>query len=185
MSDISIALEAYTAKNSSFETSRDYVSISHCYDSVEQMIQTYIHGFEDSLDIRLRCYTGYKCEHDMMNRIKATFGSRITQGGEISLYDGLVKGHPDFQFDAFPGDCKTVPLDEHLPDGRMPNRVFWQMQGYMLYMDKNKALVIYESKATGKIRDFWVPSNRTIQSQINDKFKAVVQAIKSTQRQTA
>lgn len=185
MSEISIALESHTAQNSKFETSRDYVSISHCYDNVDQMVNTFIHGFEDSLDIRLRCYTGYKCESDLMRRIKAVFGDRIKTGIEISEYDGLVKGHPDFTFDAFPADCKKVPLDEHLPDGRIPNRVFWQMQGYMLYMAKPKALVVYESAATGKIRDYWIPSNQNIQSQISAKFDAVVKAIRSQQRKTA
>lgn len=185
MSEITIALEGYTALHSKFETSRDYVSISHCYDSPEKMIDTFFNGFEDSLEIRLRCYTGYKCEADLLKRLGLVFGDRVKMCPAIYEYDGLVKGHPDFIFDGYPADCKSVPLDEHLPDGRLPNRVFWQMQGYMLYMKKEKALVIYESKATGRIKDYWVHANRTIQSQIKDKFDYVVNEIRSRQLKSA
>jgi hypothetical protein len=185
MSEISIALEAYTATHSNFETSRNYVSISHAYDSAEQMISTYFNGFEDSLEIRLRCYTGYKCERDMLQRIGKVFGDRVKMCPEIYEYEGLVKGHPDFMLDEYPADCKTVPLDEHLPDGRMPNRVFWQMQGYMLYLQKEKSIVIYESKATGKIQDYTIHRNHNIQAQIKAKFDAVVKEIKARQLQSA
>lgn len=179
MSEITTALEGYTALHSNFDKTRDYVSISHASDSVEQIIQNYFCGFEDSLEIRLRCYTGYKCERDLLARIGKTFGDRVKMCPEIFEYDGLVKGHPDFLFDELPADCKTVPLDEHLPNGRMPNRVFWQMQGYMLYLKKPKALVIYESKATGKIQDYWIHSNYNIQTQIKAKFDAVVKEIRA------
>lgn len=91
------------------------------------------------------------------------------EGGEISAFNGLVRGHPDFRFDGFPGDCKTVPLDEHLPEpGRLPRRVFFQLQGYMLYGCDDRALAVYESRENGMIRVFWVYRNARVQEQIHE-----------------
>lgn len=47
MGNISIALEAYTAEHSKFEVSRNYISISHCYDPVDKIMGVYFDGFEE------------------------------------------------------------------------------------------------------------------------------------------
>ena len=189
MSDISIKLEEFTAANSNFETSRDYVSISHASDSVEQMIQTYYAGFEDSLDIRLRCYKGYQIERDLVSRIKKVFTNRITTGIEISEFGGLMKGHPDFLFDDMPADIKSVPNDEHLPfhtpDRKIPRRAFWQMQGYLFYMKKERGVLVYEVRDTGRIRDFIVKAVPSIGLEIDQKFKTVIAEINKRQLKSA
>lgn len=181
MSEISLRLEEFTAANSGFETSRDYISLSHCGDPIEKQIEKYFHGFDDSLETRLRCYKGYQTERDLLTRIQKVFTTRITTGIEISAFDGLVKGHPDFGFDGLPGDCKSVPADEHLPfavEGKqIPRKVFWQMQGYMYYLKQSKGLLIYEVRDTGRIRDFWVHANPGIGETIHNNNKIIVAEI--------
>ena len=178
MGYITEKLEAYTAENSNFDTSRDYISISHCALSVEEIVDQWNAGFVDTKDIRLRCYKGYQMERDLKTRMQIVFGARVETGHiELSAFDGLVKGHPDFNFDGFPADCKTVQIDDHLPNGRVPRKVYWQMQGYMLYANKPKALVIYESRGSGKILDFWLDANLKIQEEIHDKFTQAIAII--------
>jgi hypothetical protein len=168
-------LEVYTARNSRFETERDYISLSHASLSVDEIILQRANGFEDSELIRLRCYKGYQMEDDLKRRIKAVFGDRVEMNVEVSAFDGLVKGHPDFTFDGYPADCKTVPLDEHLPkDKKVSRKVYAQMQAYMLYMQKPKSLVIYESRETGKLVDIWLRANEAVQREIDKKFYEVV-----------
>lgn len=183
MSEIAIKLEEFTAANSRFETSRDYVSISHCADTIDKMIETYYGGFEDSLEIRLRCYKGYQIEHDLIRRLKAVFTNRIQTGFEISEFDGLVKGHPDFLLDGMPADCKSVPNDEHLPfatsDKKIPKRAFWQMQGYLYYMKKDRGLLVYEVRDSGRIRDYTVKAVPAIGNEIDQKFRTVISEIKA------
>lgn len=174
---IAQTLENYTASISKFETSRNYVSLSQCALPADELLQTYYHGFEDSLSIRLRCYKGYQMEADFLQRIKACLP--VADGGEIIAFDGIVKGHPDFVYGpGFPGDCKSVPLDEHLPELKLPRKVYWQMNGYMLYKKASRALVIYESRETGKIRDYWINANRSIQQEIDIKLNFVTNQIK-------
>lgn len=169
----------YTCMHSNYETYRDYVSLSHCALSVDEIVNQYWNGFKDTKEIRLRCYKGYQMEFDLLQRLSGAFPGRISGFNEISAYNGLVKGHPDFSFDDYPGDCKSVLKDEWIPEpGKLPRKVYWQMQGYMLYSKKSIALVIYESRESGYIKVFWIDSNYWIFDKIDKKMRNVVKTIK-------
>lgn len=181
---ISKLIENYTASISNFETKRNYISLSHCSLPVDQILNTWFNGFEDSHEIRLRCYKGYQMERDFKQRLIAMTNLCFTEHEEIEAYGGLVKGHPDLQFypestsNGIPSDCKSVPLDIHLPEKLLPKKVYWQMQGYMLYGKRDRALVLYESRETGIIRDYLIRENASIQREIDLKMQTIVQQIK-------
>jgi hypothetical protein len=173
------ALIAHTCANSNFQRTRNYISLSHVHLSVDELVKQYKQGFPDSQDIRLKCYKGYQMERDLLERIKAVCGDRIVTGTEISCFDGLVKGHPDYTFDGSPGECKSVLMDEWLPkDGKLPRRIYWQLQGYMLYSNKSKAIVLFESRENGRMVHLWVNQNTAIQKQIDANLKLVIAQIK-------
>lgn len=175
--NITEKLEAYTAAHSNFDTSRDYISMSHASSTVEEMINTYKNGFEDSLKIRLRCYKGYQMEKDLVDRIVRTFPAQVTLHQELTAFGGIVKGHPDFNFDLYPGDVKAVPLEEHLPGYKLPRRVYSQVQAYMLYGKQSKALVVYEARDSGKLQHYWIEANPKFQKEIDDKFRTVIKEL--------
>lgn len=168
----------YTIKNSNFEKKRNYISLSHCYLSANELIEQYKTGFLDNVAIRLKCYKGYQMERDLINRLKNVFEGRIKTDVEFSAFDGIVKGHPDFIFDGYPGDCKSVLLDEWIPTDKLPRKVYFQMQAYMKYSNIDKALVIYESRESGSIRVFRINANLSIQNEIHTKLSEVVFIIK-------
>lgn len=170
---ISEVLESYTASISNFEPTRNYISLSNAVADVKDLMKM---KFEDSLLIRLKCYKGYQMDRDLLERITKVFYPHILRSPEITAFDGMVKGHPDFLFDGFPADCKAVPLDEHLPVDRVPKKVYWQM--YMLYSSRAWALVVYESRESGRIKHFWIPANSTIQQVIDVKYRTVVETIR-------
>lgn len=178
MIKIASTLEQFTASISQFETKRPYISLSNSFKTEEELLNEFFNGFQDGHEIRLKCYKGYQMERDIKSRIEKCFYGHVGPTEEISAFNGLVKGHPDFLFDGYPADCKSVNLDEHLPiDGKLPRKVYWQMQGYMLYTNASKALVIYESRQSGFIRDFWIMANPAIQTQIHIKMKTVLSHI--------
>lgn len=182
MSFISEQLEKHTADISGFETSRDYISLSHCANDKEEILRMFLDGFPANHMIRLKCYKGYQMERDMIERVKQVFafqGGPYAPGGEIVAFGGLVKGHPDFLFDGYPADCKSVPEDKHLPEAiRLPRRVYYQLQGYMQYRLQDKALAIYESRESGLIRDYWIKANLSVQKEIDEKLKWCVGQIR-------
>jgi len=175
---IAKSLEAYTARYSRYELIRDYISLSNCALSVDELIDQYRVGFADGITIRLRCYKGYQMEDDLRGRLIKTHPEFISAGGEISAFDGIVKGHPDFRFDRRPGDCKSVLMDSWIPEnGKLPRKVYWQMQGYMLYGYFDESLVVYESRESGRIKAFAVRANPKIQEEIDKKLRQVVAEI--------
>lgn len=181
---IADALIAWTVAHSGYETRRDYIGLSGCSLSVDEIVHNYRNGFPASEMDHCKCYKGYQMEADLLRRLRLIFDDRIQFGGEISTFDGLVKGHPDFRLDGFPGDCKTVPLDEHLPDSdgrRLPRRVFFQLQGYMAYSLKQRALVVYESRENGALRVFWLYRNARVQNQIHDTLSQAVAIIRGSE----
>jgi len=182
MSFISEQIEKHTADISGFETSRDYISLSHCANDKEEILRLFLEGFNPTHLIRLKCYKGYQMERDLIERVKQVFsftGGPYSAGGEIVAFDGLVKGHPDFCFEGHPADCKSVPEDKHLPDPyKLPRRVYMQMQGYMHYGQHDRALVIYESRESGLINDYWIRANLAVQQEIDEKMKWCVGQIR-------
>ena len=119
-------------------------------------------------------------EHDLLNRLENLYGHNLIVGKEISAFNGLVKGHPDAFLFETPLDCKSVLMDDWIPKDRtLPNRIFWQMQSYMLYTNSRLSIVIFESRENGIIKVIPVYESKAIQDKIQQKLKKVVEAIQS------
>ncbi len=180
MLSISKELEKFTAEHSQFELSRNYISLSNCIASEAELISQYLDGFKANHGDLLRCYKGYQMEADLIDRlIKSPLSEHVVIKPEITAFGGLVKGHPDFNYYEFPADFKSVNLEEHFPEYKLPRKVYWQLQGYMLYSKTEKAVAVYEARATGRIIEFWCKANKSIQDEIHEKLTNVVNKIKS------
>lgn len=180
--DISTQLEAWTIANSKYEEKRDYVGLSQASLSEEEITRNYMAGFPEIDDTaKLRCYKGYQMEADLLRRLKIVYGDRVTiPAQEISAFDGKVLGHPDFDFDEDPADCKSVPLDAHIPTGKLPRKVYMQAQASMWFKRRRRALVVYESRESGVVRHFWCYPIEPIQREIEEKYANVVKKIFGT-----
>ena len=186
MSIISQQIEQYTAANSGFEERREYVSLSQIHLPEEDIIRQYFDGFKADHLARLKCYKGYQMERDLKDRIVNTFGNeRVYTLPAVTAFDGIVAGHPDLLLDRIPADIKSVPLDEHLPVGRVPRRVFLQLQAYMLYGNWPRSLAIYESRETGRIADYGINPVVSVQNEIHAKLKRVVEYIVAQERRAS
>lgn len=176
--EITKLLIANTISKSNFQTKRDYVSMSSASKSPEQIYQDYINGYSASTLEELKCYKGYQMERDLLSRIVATFNTEDITHPEITAFGGIVKGHPDFKLYGCPAECKSVLMDEWLPqDNKVSNKIYWQMQAYMLYSKKKEAFVVFESRENGQIRTVHLKANERIMEQIEIKFKKVVEQI--------
>jgi hypothetical protein len=167
----------YTCDNSNFETKRNYISLSNIYYEVDKLIDQYKNGYTADEKALLKCYKGYQMERDLILRMSKIYEGtgRFVVGYEINPFNGLIKGHPDFIFDGYPGDCKSVLMDEHLPNQyRLPKKVYWQIQAYMLYMNKSEGIIIYESRESGIIMECRIKENSFIQTEIKDKIEIIL-----------
>jgi len=175
---IAHTLEMFTVQHSNFQHKRNYISMSHSHLEAPDLLKQWFEGFKADKLQKLKCYKGYQMERDLVARLKATYGDRVQTGIEYSAFNGLVKGHPDFEFDGYPGDCKSVLMDDWIPgDGKLPLKVFKQLQAYMLYGKKDRALVIYESRENGQIYAKWLKAVPHVQAYIDKNFSNAVSQI--------
>lgn len=179
MGEISKQLMDHTIKISNFQDKRDYLSLSHSHLMVEEIVKYYKDGFISDNKGKLKCYKGYQMEKDLICRMTDLFISEISPGGEVVGFDGLVKGHTDFWYGNMVGECKSVLMDSWMPKhGKVPYKVFMQVQAYMLFGDSDRAIVVYESRESGMIDDFVIHADGKIQKKIYDKFKYAVELVK-------
>ena len=177
--NIAVELEKWTLANSKYEEKRDYIGLSQASLTEEEIIANYKDGFPEISDrAKLKCYKGYQMEADLLRRIKTVFGDRVQiPAQEISAFGGKVLGHPNFDFEGDPCDCKSVPMDSYIPVTKLPKKVWMQAQASMWYKRRKRALVLYESRESGIIRHFWVSHVETIQIEIEAKYASVVKKI--------
>ena len=180
--EITEGLTQWTLENNGHELVRDYIGLSQCALSIEEIVNSKLNGFPVGEDQLRKFYKGHQMEADLLRRLRIRIGDRVQPGGEIVAFGGRVKGHPDFLFDGYPGDCKSVPLDEHIPQRRgLPRRVFWQMQGYMLFAPAQRSVVVYESRETGVIQAFDLFPVISIQREIQQKMAQVLGRLEGTE----
>ena len=180
MSYITTALVKHTCENSHFETTRDYISLSKIYSPIDELIADYKQGFTANEQTKLKCYKGYQMEADLMRRLKLIFPNDISGEMEISIEGGLIKGHPDFLFNGDPGDCKSVLRDDWLPVNyfKIPHRIMWQIQAYMLYSKSERGYLIFESRESGLIKDFMILPDKGIMNMIEGKVHEIIKILK-------
>lgn len=171
---ISKEIEKWTIKNSGFEEKRNYISLSRIYFKPDILIDEYLNGFRADRVGRLKCYKGYQMEKDMLKRMKEIYSDELRTGFEISIENGLFKGHPDFVLWDDPGDVKSVLLDEYLPwDNHVSPKNYYQIQAYMLFMNREKGYLLYESRESGLILALSFAPNLKVQDNIKQKIEEV------------
>ena len=167
----------YTITHSSFDEHRDYIGLSHISETIEDIIKAYKQPQTVDNFVYLKCYKGYQMERDVVHRLGEIYGDRLAIFGEITAFNGLVRGHPDCWLDGFPVDIKSVLMNDWIPRDKLPRKVYWQMQGYLLYSGSEKCYVIYESREMGAIKVFSVFPNASIQNEIKEKLEQIIKII--------
>lgn len=131
----------------------------------------------------MKIRTRYSYEIEEMLRDRLAKAGLLTSGPkEIKLFDGLVQGHTDGEIAGDLLEIKTVPKDEHIPEGRLPFRVYAQSQSYMNYLRYNRAKVLYFSRESGRWKWFEVERNRSVQVQMDEKVKRMVRLVRMQER---
>jgi hypothetical protein len=185
--NIQQSLIDYTIYHPRLEQHRNYIGLSGIGDCPRVLYDKYMRqagNAEHSPDQLLIFYMGYAMEDDIVARLKAI--GDYQPGFEISLYDGLVKGHTDGVFNGDLLEVKSVALAEYLPkDGKLPRRVSWQVQAYLTFGQTvghirfERAQVVYVARENGEIVVISVKTDREMAGRIRAKLVNVVGAVKT------
>ncbi len=172
----------WSVLNSGYDEHRNYIGLSGIGDCSLVIYRKYFNRTGASAESQLKTRYAYEVEQLIQKRL-LDMGRSIKgylPGKEISLYDGLVQGHTDGEFDEDLLEIKTVPLFEHIPaDGRIPWRPFWQSQAYMLYGNYERSLIIYFGRDYGIFKVFELWRDRRMGDRIMSKVDALVEFVRT------
>lgn len=182
-SQLQADLVDWSVKNSGYEDHRQYIGLSGIGDC-ERVIYDRVRngGRAQPVAEHLKTRVSYELEEDLVRRLDAM--GVYYPGETISLHGGLVQGHTDGVIKPSALlEIKTVQREEWLPkDYRLPNRVYWQVQGYMTFLKRSIAFVVYLARDTGAICVVAVKYNPGIGRQVREKVERIVKAVVGFER---
>lgn len=160
--------------------------MSNLYLPVEQILERYRNGYNPDADQKLKLFQGTQSERGMRGRLEIVCKKLGLEWGEprvLSAYGGRLTGHTDGDIDGETVvEIKTVPDVEILhrmkSDGRVPFKVFSQVNAYMLWGPFKRALVIYETRNEGFLWLVEVLPNNRVQAELQAKVESVLAQIK-------
>jgi hypothetical protein len=180
--NLQTTLVNYSVAQSGFSTRRNYIGLSGIADCEQVIYDRYRFGQQAGVDERLCTRLSYELEAALIERLKDL--GLYWPGEEILLHGGLVQGHTDGQIDGREVlEIKTLPKAIWLPEnGRVPRRVYWQVQAYMHYLQHAWAHVLYLARDTGELRAIGVRYNLALGKDIEAKVERLVSAVQEVKR---
>jgi hypothetical protein len=178
--DLQAAFLDHSIKTSGYDDHRDYIGLSTIAECPAEIYRRFFDSTPASVRRRLKTKASYEIEEDLKARLKAI--GIYSPGKEISLFDGMVKGHTDGELFGALLEIKTVPLDDHIPQGKIPIRVYWQCQAYLKYGEYSLCHVLYYSREDGLFRFFEVDPHAPTMNLIEGKLERLVRAVRTRTR---
>ena len=170
-------LVEWSALNSGHDAHRDYIGLSGIIDCERVIYRRYFERKDIPTEAKLKTKITYELESALRNRLIEM--GLAKSGIEINVFDGMVKGHTDGEIKGCLLEIKTVAQADHLPNGKVPARVYWQVQAYMYYGEYRSAYVIYLDRSTGQVRTFDINIDEHMAQKIHSKLIRVIRDIQS------
>lgn len=160
------------------------LSMSTLYLPIEELLKRYQEGHIVDDKTKLKLFQGTHAEIGVRNRLRCLAFANMWKyepPTEISAFEGRLTGHIDGVLGGHLIEIKTVPSASALEDirttNRVPNKVFWQVNAYMLWGRYPDCYVIYETRAEGEICIVEVRPNRRIQEEMREKAQKLLQLV--------
>lgn len=171
------AVIQWTVRHSGHIARRGCIGLSQIAESETILYRSYFDNDYREIEEHLKFRLSFELEEKLIERL-GNMGL-YSPGEEISLYNGLVQGHTDGVIEKRDIlEIKTVPLQSHLPhNGRVSAKIFWQVQGYMHFLERRWTHVLYLARESGLIRVVGVGYDRKVGAQIQEKVERVVAAV--------
>lgn len=166
------------------EERKGQLSMSWLSLPTEEILKRVRNGCAQSDESKLLLYQGTHSEKGMRERLDALCLSRhlpLYAPRVISAFGGRLTGHTDGSIENTVIEIKTVPdgkiLREMASRGRVPFKVYSQVNAYMLWGEYRDALVIYEARGDGALWVTHVTPNKDLQKELDSKVRDVLRQI--------
>ncbi len=175
--ELEYKLTDFSVRTSGYDEHRDYIGLSGVWDCPLVIYRRYFNRMGVSTEARLKTKYSYEVEDIIKRRLRAM--GILSPSREISLYDGLVKGHTEGEILGRLFDVKTVAISAHFPNGQLPYKVRFQMNAYMKYGPYPDTLVIYFARDSGLFKAYDLFPDSDIQIEIVVKLEQLVEAVRN------
>jgi hypothetical protein len=154
-------IEDESIRQCGHEERKGKLSMSWLHLPEGEILQRVRTGCQMDDQTKLKLFQGTWAEEGMINRLMpAIYGETFKKvfNVEISAFDSRLTGHIDFILDAETiVEYKCIgtreKFDKQKAQGKVPFKVFSQVQSYLLWGKYKKAFVVYECRDDGTI---WV-----------------------------
>lgn len=172
----------WSVDHSGHEDHRSYIGLSGIADCPLEIYERYMHGVRpNGVSGHLLTRLSYELEGILIQRLKEM--KMYQPAPEISLYNGLVRGHPDGFIGPDLLEIKTLAHEEHIPtDKRVPRRIYWQVQAYLHFTNRKQAQVLYLARSNGALAIIPVYYNQSIAEDILAKLEYLVDCVRALER---
>jgi hypothetical protein len=177
------ALINWSVKNSGFEARRPYIGLSHMGECDTKIYDWYCYGYErPKVAGHLQTIWTLEIETAIVDRI-VRCGLDYKPADPICLHDGLVQGHPDGWIGRDLLEIKSIPREVFIPErGRIPRRIFWQIQAYLHYTSTKYCNLIFIARDNGMLQVYDIKYQPNIGEEIEDRVERLVKAVLSLSR---
>jgi len=170
------------------EERKGQLSMSWLSLPVEEIVQRVKNGHHEGLEKKLKFYQGTRAEEGMRTRLKAVLafspGQAIGEWKEprlLTAYEGRLTGHTDGAIGDTVVEIKTIPdrraMEEMQHRGKLPFKVYAQVQSYIFWGRFRDGLVIYETRVEGEQSLVPVMPNRHVQEELRQKAEQVIKLL--------
>ena len=181
--DLQRAIMNWTVQHSGHEQHRPYIGLSEIGDCDRVIFDRFLNGGCMNIGEHLRTRISYELEDAIKIRLQK-MSLHFREAVEISLYDGLVRGHPDGMIgDNDLIEIKTLAMESHLPAGvHISNRIWYQVQACLHYTHCDWCHIIYLARENGAMRCVGIHYKPSVGEHIEAKVARLVTAVQECQR---
>lgn len=177
--DIEKRIEEYIARHSGFETRRTYLSISHLSECPRKVIREYRNGYTVDEHTHRMAFAGYETERNLIELLKGCGLELDNFGFEVgAMFDPRLRGHIDALAD---GDIivelksiSRAQFEKLIEKDKALWKHFTQVQMYMRYAGKRRAIILYRCRDTYEHKAFEVPYIERIAHEVEERAKKIL-----------
>jgi hypothetical protein len=129
-------------------------------------------------DIKMRLHAAQRMELNMAHRLAAIFDHDYILPKPIHGPMTKLLGYTSGEIGETLIKIKSVPNDDALPNGRAPNNHYWMTQALMHFGHFTSCIMIYESRASGRIRTYEHSYSPSIGKECEKKAELILAAVK-------
>jgi len=171
-------LLAHTQHSTNVFDSTRYLNMCRLGECPRKLAHEMLADLEPNDDLKIRLWKTQQAEIELHMRLEQILGNKYTGPEPIQGIDGSVLGYTDGECEGILLKFKSVPDDEALPNGRAPNNHYWMTQALMHFGRFKKCIIIYESRASGRLRTYEYNYSPDMGKECEKKAKRILSAVK-------